>query len=198
VTDIVSIKGIIFDMDGTITAPYFDFAKIKAAACIGERDLLDYLHEVDGAEYERIHNLMMEFEHDGMQNAKLNEGARDVLDYLTQKQIPTALLTRNSRRSVDGICEKLRLTFNITITREDAPYKPSPEPVWEIAQRWNAVPSDLLMVGDYKWDLMSAKNAGTPCAVLVNGSGVPEWAKDADLIFKQLVELIDHLESKHR
>jgi len=186
----MAIKGIIFDMDGTITAPSLDFAGIKAEAGIGDVDMLDYLRSVTGAEYERIDALLTRFEEGGVAHAKLNRGARPLLSALAKRKIPTALLTRNSRRSVDAICRKLNLKFDVTVTREDGPHKPSPEPIWRIAKRWKAKPSELLMVGDYRWDVLCAKSAGTPCAVLLNGSGVPDWARDADYVIERLADVI--------
>jgi HAD superfamily hydrolase (TIGR01549 family) len=190
----LKIRGVIFDMDGTITAPNLDFAGIKAAAGIGDVDMLDYLRAATGAEYERIHKLLMRFEEGGVANAKLNRGARTLLNALAKRRIPTALLTRNSRRSVDAVCRKLKFKFDVTVTREDGPHKPSPEPIWQIAKRWKAKPRELLMVGDYKWDVLCAKNAGTSCAILINGGSVPDWAKDADFVIKRLTDVIDIVE----
>jgi HAD superfamily hydrolase (TIGR01549 family) len=189
-------KGVIFDMDGTITAPYFDFGKIKAEANIGDADMLDYLRAATGAEYERIHGLLMKFEEDGAANAELNKGARALLDALAKRGMPTALLTRNSRKSVDSVCRKFDLVFDIVITREDGPHKPAPEPIWEIARRWGAKPGELLMVGDYKWDLLCAKNAGAPCAILVDGGVVPEWAKDAAYVIDRLDGVLNILDKE--
>ena len=97
----MKVKGVIFDMDGTITAPYFDFVKIKDEAGIGDRDMLDYLSSgVTPAERDRVHAILTRFEDAGVANAKLNRGARKLLSFLTKRKMPTALLTRNSRRSV--------------------------------------------------------------------------------------------------
>lgn len=186
----MAIRGIIFDMDGTITAPYFDFSKIREEANIGDRDMLDYLREATGAEYERIHSILMKYEEAGVADAKLNTGAREVLDDLAKRRIPTALLTRNSRKSVDGVCDKLGLKFDITVTREDGPHKPAPEPIWNIAKQWGITPAELLLVGDYKWDVMCADNAGIRCALLTNGEGVPEWGARVAFTIHHLTELI--------
>src|SRR5512136_2940465 len=118
----MAIRGIIFDMDGTITAPYFDFATIKTEAGIGDVDMLDYLRYATDAEHDRIHKILLRFEEAGVRDAKLNRGARTLLNFLARHKIPTALLTRNSRRSVDGVCRKLKLKFDITISREDGPH----------------------------------------------------------------------------
>jgi HAD superfamily hydrolase (TIGR01549 family) len=185
-------------MDGTITEPYLEFAKVKDEAGIGDIDMLEYLRGATGAEYERVHNILMRFEEAGVADAKLNRGVRKLLAFLARNKIPTALLTRNSRKSVDGVCRKLKLRFDVTITREDGPHKPAPEPIWEIARRWGAKASEVLMVGDYKWDVLCAKNAGAPCALLINGDGEPDWAGDADYIITRLSEVIEIIEGKKR
>jgi HAD superfamily hydrolase (TIGR01549 family) len=194
----MKIRGVIFDMDGTITAPFFDFVKIKDEAGIGDVDMLDYLATASGPERVRVQAIMTRFEDAGVAEAKLNRGARELLDELVRRGMPTALLTRNTRRSVDGVCRKLNLTFDIIVTREDGPYKPAPEAIWGIAKRWGAEPSEVLMVGDYKWDVLCAKNAGAPCALLADGDEDAEWADSADHIITELTEVIEIIEGKSR
>jgi HAD superfamily hydrolase (TIGR01549 family) len=186
----MAIRGVIFDMDGTLTTMCFDFAAIKAEANVGDVDLLDYLACAQGAERERIHQIILKYEKIAAARTKLNRGARTVLRGLRQRRLPTALLTRNSRRSVDLVCRRLGLTFDIAISREDGPYKPSPEPIRNIARRWGVTPAEVLMVGDYKWDVLCAHNAGAPCAVLVADGTVPEWGKNATFVIRRLAEVL--------
>ena len=193
----MKIRGVIFDMDGTVTAPYLEFGLIKTAAGLGDVDLLDYLRGATGAEYERVQGLLMQFEEDGVANAKLNLGARTVLRYLRRAKIPTGLLTRNSRKSVAGVCAKLKLRFDVVLAREDAPHKPAPEPIWQMARQWGLRREELLMVGDYKWDVMCAQNAGIPCAVLLDGE-TPDWAAGATHRIRRLTELIPIIEGRRR
>jgi HAD superfamily hydrolase (TIGR01549 family) len=185
----MAIRGVIFDMDGTITAPYFDFVKIREEAGIGDADMLDYLRTATRAEYDRLHAILHKYEKSGVAAAKLNRGARKLLNFLARRQIPTALLTRNTRQSVDGVCRKLKLKFEITVTREDGPHKPAPEPIWRIAKRWKLKRRELLMVGDYKWDVLCANNAGIRSVLLVSGEERPEWAKDATFLVRRLTEV---------
>jgi HAD superfamily hydrolase (TIGR01549 family) len=192
----MSIRGVIFDMDGTLTEPYLEFARVKAEAGIGDVDMLDYLRSATGTEYERVHAILMRFEEDGAAKATLNPGARTVLDYLKTHRLPTALLTRNSRKSVDTICRLLKLEFDITVSREEGPHKPAPEPIWQIMKRWGLGRAEVLMVGDYKWDVLCANNAGVPCAVLLPGGEEYEWAATAQYRMRQLTELIDIIEGK--
>jgi len=186
----MTIRGVIFDMDGTITEPYFDFARIRAEVDVGDRDLLDYLQDAGATERARLLAILHRFEEAGVMNAKLNRGARELLDFLSMQRLPTALLTRNSRKSLDGVCRKLALRFDIAFSRDDGPHKPAPDAIWEIAKRWEAKPAELLVVGDYKWDLFCAKNAGCPCAILSNGDPLQDWAKEADYIVHELIEVI--------
>ena len=190
----MAIRGIIFDMDGTITAPYLDFAGFKAAAGTGPVDTLDYLRAATGVEYARVHKLLMKFEEDGAVNARLNRGARTLLNYLSRRKIPIALLTRNSRKSVETVCRKLKLKFDVTVAREDGPHKPAPEPIWEIAKRWKLTRRELLLVGDYKWDVLCAKNAGVRSAVLIDAHGLPDWAQQADFVISRLTAVIEIVE----
>jgi HAD superfamily hydrolase (TIGR01549 family) len=192
----MKIRGVIFDMDGTITEPFFDFVKIKDEAGIGDVDMLDYLAKASAPERKRVQAIMTRFEDAGVAEARLNRGARELLTDLAKRGMPTALLTRNTRRSVDGVCRKLNLKFDIVVTREDGPYKPAPEPIWEIARRWGVKPGEVLMVGDYKWDVLCAKNAGAPCALLADGDEEAAWAKDADHIITGLTEVIEIIEGK--
>jgi HAD superfamily hydrolase (TIGR01549 family) len=192
----MAIRGIIFDMDGTITAPYLEFAKFKTVAQIGEIDTLDYLRSATGAEYERVHALLMKFEEGGVANAKLNRGARTLLTYLKKHQLPVALLTRNSRKSVDGVCRKLKLSFDLVFSREDGPHKPDPAPIHQIAKAWKLKHNELLMVGDYKWDILCAKNASIPCALLLDMKELPAWAEGAEFIIRRLSEVIEIVEGK--
>lgn len=192
----MQIRGVIFDMDGTITAPYLDFARIKQIAGIGDRDFLDTLSEATGAEYERLSKILTQFEQDGVANAKLNRGARRLLRFLARCRLPTGLLTRNSRASVDAVCRKLRLKFDVEMTREDGPHKPAPQPIWEMGKRWGVPPEELLMVGDYKWDVLCAVNAGARSAVLLNGGEMPDWAQPADFIVHRLTELVPIIEER--
>jgi HAD superfamily hydrolase (TIGR01549 family) len=190
------IRGVIFDMDGTITVPYLEFARIKEVAGIGDRDFLDTLSTVTGAEYDRLHTILTQFEQDGVANARLNRGARTLLRCLARHRLPVGLLTRNSRASVDAVCRKLRLKFDVEMTREDAPHKPAPEPIWEIGKRWGVTAAEILMVGDYKWDVLCAVNAGARSAVLLNGGETPDWALQADFIVHRLMELVPIVEGR--
>lgn len=187
------IRGIIFDMDGTLTEPHIDFQALRRELGVMVGDIVDHLKSVDDAERRRLESILHRIEEDAAVNATLQPGAAELLDVLRARGIKLGLLTRNTRKSVKTVLTKFSLRFDATLTREDGPHKPSPEPVLELAQRWGLQPTEMLVVGDYVYDLRCAHNAGARGVLLVNDK-VPEWAHEADYIIHRLDELPGVLE----
>ena len=163
------IRAVIFDMDGTLTRPYLDFPAIRKAIGIAEPLLENMLALPPGAERERAFGILERFEDEAADASELNEGTQDVLGFLSSRGIPSGLVTRNSRRSTDTVLRKHSLSFEIVVTREDAPAKPRPEPLWLICERLGVKPAQAVMVGDFKFDIVAGRNAGTLTALLTNG-----------------------------
>jgi len=182
------IRGIIFDMDGTLTEPHIDFQALRRELGVMVGDIVDHLKSVDDAERRRLESILHRIEEDAAVNATLQPGAAELLDKLRARGIKLGLLTRNSRKSVETVLAKFGLRFDATLTREDGPHKPSPEPVLALARRWNLPPAEVLAVGDYVYDLRCAHNAGARAVLLVNDK-VPEWAHEADFVIHDLSEL---------
>jgi len=190
------IRGVIFDMDGTLTEPYMDFQRLRQEMGIPAGDIVDHLMAADEAERRRLDEILHRFEEDAAMNATLQPGVHELLAALRARGIKLGLLTRNSRRSVAALTAKFGLSFDAAVTREDGPYKPSPQPVLAIAQQWGVSPAEILVVGDYVHDLHCARDAGATGVLLINDR-VPEWAKEAEHVVHELQEvlaLIDRLE----
>jgi HAD superfamily hydrolase (TIGR01549 family) len=186
----VNFRGVIFDMDGTITEPFFDFHAIEVELGIFGVDLVDHMASVSKAERDRIRRVLRKHEDHAAENAPIRAGAAELLTELKRRKVPTALLTRNTRRSIEILCRRLRLKFNITLSREDGRhFKPKPEPVWFICRRWKISPADVLLVGDYKYDIECGKAAGCKTALVVDAKKIPDWGRDADYFVRHLLEL---------
>jgi HAD superfamily hydrolase (TIGR01549 family) len=163
------IRAVIFDMDGTITRPYLNFREIRARIGVVEPLLENMLALPEGPERERAFRILEEFERDAAEQSQLNDDVPEVLAFLQERRIPAALVTRNSRRSVRRVLERHGLVFSLVVTREDAPAKPRPEPLWLICQTLEVPPAQTLMVGDFTHDVAAGRNAGTRTALLTNG-----------------------------
>ena len=188
------LKAVIFDMDGTLTRPTLDFPAIKAAIGIAEPLLENMLELPPGAERDRAFTILERFEDEAAEKSELNHGTREVLEYLAKKNIPSGLVTRNSRRSTDIVLRKHELRFELCVTRDDAPAKPRPEPLLMICEKFRILPANTLMVGDYKYDILAGRNAGTRTALLTNGK-VPIYLKEIppDHLLETLQDLRDLL-----
>lgn len=198
------IQGIVFDMDGTLTKPNMDFGAL--ASEIGEamdEPVLEYMEKVDEKERVRVGSILKRFEAQAARDAELNDGVRELLDFVVRKGKKTALLTRNSRLSVETVLRKYNLKFDYIVSREDAKPKPSPDPILLIGRKLGIEPKHLLVVGDYLFDILCGKAAGTKTALLYNhrslqgdGEGGAITAVDVvpDFKLKRLTDLIPILE----
>lgn len=182
-------SGVVFDLDGTITVNNLDFRAIRREIGMETPEpILEYMERVTPDEKARINRILEAHERRAAQTADLNDGAKHVLSHLALKGIKTALLTRNSRESAQVVMERHGLEFNWTVAREDAEPKPSPQPVLLIAEKLGLAPQSLLVVGDYKYDIMSGKAAGAKTALLVVRPMTDDISPD--YVIHSLMELI--------
>src|SRR5690606_28190000 len=81
------------------------------------------------------------------------------------------ILTRNARELAHVTLEAIGLADCFAVEhilgRDEAEPKPSPDGLLKIAQAWDVAPSELVMVGDYRFDLDCGRAAGAR-TVLVN------------------------------
>jgi len=184
-------KAVIFDMDGTLTRPYLDFPAIKAAIGIAEPLLENMLALPPGPERVRAFEILGRFEDEAAEQSELNHGTLEVLDFLSRRNIPSGVVTRNSRRSTEIVLRKHELHFEVCVTRDDAPAKPRPEPLLMICEKFRILPANTLMVGDYKYDVLAGRNAGTRTALLTHGK-VPSYLKEVepDHLLERLGDLL--------
>lgn len=173
-----SIKLVVFDMDGTITRPYLDFAEIRQA--IGLKDpnilILDYIESLPEEEQKRANDILDRFEEEAAANVEAHDGAVELLQELSNRDIKAAIFTRNSRKSVQTVLQKLGISFEAIITRDDAPakpLKPAPDAIIALLKRHNLNPGQALMVGDYSPDILAGKRAGIRTVLMDNDDGRP-------------------------
>jgi HAD superfamily hydrolase (TIGR01509 family) len=153
-------RAVLFDMDGTLTEPMLDFPKIKAEMGIGERPILEALAGMDGEARRVAETVLLRHEEAAAAASRLNGGCREVLDWLRQRGVRTALITRNSRASVDTVLFRHVIAFDALVTREDAPPKPDPAPLHLACERLKVSAEEAWMVGDGQYDVEAGAAAG--------------------------------------
>src|SRR5207237_8495685 len=100
-----------------------------------------------------------------------------------------AVLTRNSRAAAEAVLAGCGLAhlFDPVMSRDDAPYKPQPEGVWRICAAWGLAPAEVLVLGDYLYDIQVGRRAGTRTALITHGRDWP-FAAEADVVFADFAE----------
>lgn len=174
-------KGYIFDLDGTLVDSKLDFNKMREEIGIPHGEpILEYLerhpdpHFVKkGLEIVHQHEVM------GAQKAELIEGALQLLEELRSKNIPTGLLTRNSKVVTELTLNRFSLPLDDVLTRDDCRPKPDPEGLLILSRKWSLPVHDLVYIGDYLFDLQTAK-ACSMTAALFEPNGPSPFRDQAD------------------
>jgi HAD superfamily hydrolase (TIGR01509 family) len=181
-------RSILFDMDGTLTEPMLDFPTIKREMGIGQRPILEALAEMSESERTAAEAVLHRHEEDAAANSVLNAGCLELLEWLERHRIGAAVITRNSRRSVQTVCRKHELKFEVLITREDGKFKPDPAPLLEACRRLGVASMDVWMVGDGQYDVEAGLAAGI-ITVWVSQGRIKPFAAEPDWVVQGLQEL---------
>ena len=186
------IKAVIFDMDGTITKPYFDFNLIRREIGLDENSepLLEAMEKMSPPDRAKAEEILHLYEQKAIEASELNDTAAETLSTLRSKGIPVGILTRNTKSNAYAVLEKHNLQFDAVIGREDGPVKPDPFGVLELCKQFEVEPHETLVVGDYLFDLLSAIGAGAVSVLLVNHKKY-EFEKIAHYRINNLNQVLD-------
>nr|ACG48930.1 catalytic/ hydrolase/ phosphoglycolate phosphatase [Zea mays] len=168
------LRGVVFDMDGTLTVPVIDFpamyrevlggdAAYAAArgAGGGSVDILHCIEDWAPDKQRHAYEVIARFEREGLDRLQIMPGASELCGFLDAKQIRRGLITRNVKDAVDLFHQRFGMTFTPALSREFRPYKPNPAPLLHICSAWNIPPHEVIMVGDsLKDDVVCGKRAG--------------------------------------
>ncbi len=188
----MAIRGVLFDMDGVVVRQRLDFPAIKREI-FGDTEgfILERMDGLSAPERGRAEAILERHETAAAMTAEPMDGIRPFLAWMEAHHLRSGLVTRNSRKSVDLVLTRLNLRFDAVVTREDAPPKPAPDPVWLACRRMNVEPSDVLFVGDYEFDMLSGRRAGAR-TVLLRSATMTESAH-ADCSVGSLAELRERM-----
>ncbi|MEO4045619.1 HAD family hydrolase [Pseudomonas sp. CAU 1711] len=173
----------VFDMDGTLTLAVHDFPAIRRALGIPqEEDILHHLAALPEAEAAAKHAWLLEHERELAIGAVAAPGAVALVRALHERGCRLGILTRNAHELALLTLAAIGLgdcfdTLDV-VGRGEAPPKPDPAGLLQLAARWQVAPGELVMVGDYRFDLDCARAAGAH-AVLVNLADNP-WPELTD------------------
>lgn len=162
----------VFDMDGTLTIAVHDFPAIKRALGIPqEDDILGHLAALPADVAQTKHAWLLAHERELAVASKASSGAVELVRELAGRGCRLGILTRNAKELAHVTLEAIGIAdcfdAHDVLGRDEAPPKPDPGGLLKLARRWGIEPSQMVMVGDYHFDLACGKAAGTH-TVLVN------------------------------
>lgn len=180
---------VIFDFDGTLTLPYLNFDAIRDEIGV-KGPILEAIETLEGDDRSRAFEILHRHEWEAAHNAELREGAAEVLIECRRRGFAVGILTRNARPMVEHVLARFDLRVESLRTREDGPIKPAPDGVLAVCEHLGVAPQTSWMVGDYLFDILAGKRAGTRTALLIDGSEKPHYAHEADFVIRELPELL--------
>jgi len=188
----MSIKAVIFDLDGTITQPYFDFDAIRQQMGLPKDSgpILESMAKMSPSQRKQAEKILHYHEQQAVIKSKLNAGAKETLDALRAAGIRIGILTRNKRGNALAIAKKHGLKFDAVVDRDDGPVKPDAFGVLRICEQFKVKPQETLLVGDYLFDLQCAKAAGAVAVLLTNHERADEFTEYADFTIDRIDQIL--------
>ncbi len=174
---IIMNLAILFDFDGTLTAPgALDLLLIRRfIGCPEKMPILEFIAGLPEKDAKKAMTTLDEFELNAAQQAMPNADAEEIIRYLRAKAIKIGILSRNTRASIERAIRNFSqissADFDLIISRDDAIRpKPDPEGVLFAAKQMNIAPEHIMVVGDYIFDIHAGKQAGAMTVFLDNGT----------------------------
>ena len=186
------IEAVIFDMDGTLVDSSYDWPAIRRRLGVTGASIIDDLNGLQEPDRRRRWAELEEIEAAATANARIHEGAHELLEVLADHHLPTALVTNNSDANTHRLLDRFGLSFNVIVTRDSGLWKPSGAPITEAARRLAVAPEKCLGVGDSHYDILAAREAGLGVVcVLHDGAGRHDG--NADLSFNSIPAFVRYL-----
>jgi phosphoglycolate phosphatase-like HAD superfamily hydrolase len=194
-TDLADRRFWVFDMDGTLTVAVHDFDAIRDELGLPQgRPILEQLEEMPESRAHPLRERLDVIEEDLAYRATSQKGAEELLGALERRGAKTGILTRNSHANALATLESSGLSGyfdpDCVLGRESCRVKPSADGIRKLLEAWRAPAQHAVMVGDYLFDLIAGREAGT-MTVYLDTTGVFEYKDRADLCVRDLVELAE-------
>jgi HAD superfamily hydrolase (TIGR01509 family) len=163
----MSIRGVIFDLDGTVVENDYDWPRIREELGTGASSILGYLDSLGEPKRSAKWAILESHEARQTQASVLRDGILELLGMLRSRRIAAALVTNNSRRNTEFLLGKFGLGFDCVITREQGLWKPSGAPFLEVLRTLGLGPGECGVIGDTHFDVLAALDAGIDAIFLL-------------------------------
>lgn len=195
----MTIRAVIFDLDGTITRPYFDFDAIREEMGLARDSgpVLESMEKMTPKERQKTEEILHFHEEKAVNESSLNPGTRETLSALRAAGIQIGILTRNKTANAHAIALRHNLKFDAVVGREEGPVKPDAFGVLRLCEQFGVKPAETMLVGDYLFDLLCAKAAGAVAVLLTNHNQACRFEEHADFCIENISRILQIIEDKN-
>ena len=174
----------VLGMDGTLTVAVHDFTHMRNALGAPEGvDLISFINSLPKAEAQRRLESLKDYEEHLARNAQIGHGVAALLNALKARGATLGVLTRNRQDLAYLTLETIGISHFFAkedvLGRDEAPPKPSPDGLKLLADTWRVKTSEIVMVGDYHYDIDCARAAGATGVLLYQGQN--PWPGRCDI-----------------
>ncbi len=206
-------KGIIFDIDGTLTstnelifASFNYITKKYLGKTFSNEEIHKWfgptedviLKEFCGDNYEKAREEYYKFYSDNHFMADIYPGMEEILRKLKSEGTILSVFTGKGRKAATITLKKLGIYdyFDLVITGDEVKeHKPSPEGIEIFLNKYNLQKDEVIMIGDAPSDIKAAHAAGIKVASVLWDSLAKHHVlkMDSDFVFYTVAELRDFL-----
>jgi HAD superfamily hydrolase (TIGR01509 family) len=190
----MKLRGVIFDMDGTVVDVSYDWNELKAELATQGKPILAFLSSLEEPEKSEKWRVLERYEDEATMKAKLKPGIARFLDFLSERRIKKALVTNNSKKNVDFLLKKFDLEFDRVISRESGLWKPSGAPFVAVLEKLGLKREECCVIGDSHFDVKAANEAGISCVLILNEDKERFASTNAE-VFSTVGELQDRIKT---
>ena len=155
-------RGIIFDLDGTLIDSYYDWKLIRKKIGVDDLPILTHINNLKEPLRKEAMKILESFEKRATEKARIHRGMKELLNYINKNGIKKAIVTNNSRKNVNYLLKKWKLSFDVIITRDAGIWKPSGIPLKLAVERMKLKKREVIFLGNSIPDRIAAREANIP------------------------------------
>ena len=200
---VMTVKAVVFDLDGTIVNFNLDYKSARAEVIeflnnhgfpqsifsinesvfemLKKAEIYMQNHHISNKDYSNLKKdvlaIMERYEMQGARSTQVLPGALETLQTLKKMKIKLGLFTVNNKKSTEHVLSTFRLKhfFQSVVTRDSVPLvKPNPIHLETVLKSLKVKPDETMVVGDSALDMKSAKELSVFAVGASTGFATPE------------------------
>lgn len=200
---VMTVKAVVFDLDGTIVNFNLDYKSARAEVIeflnnhgfpqsifsinesvfemLKKAEIYMQNHHISNKDYSNLKKdvlaILERYEMQGAKSTQLVPGALETLQALKKMKLKLGLFTVNNRRSAEHVLStfKLKPFFQAVVTRDSVSMvKPDPVHLGRVLKSLKVKPEETIVVGDSAWDMKAAKELSVFAVGASTGFATPE------------------------